>query len=88
MIIAAAVLALSGCAAPSTGIVKIADDTYMYSKQDWMAYSGGSVKADMYKEAGEFCAKQGKKLVPIGSTSQDYAIARSSASAEIQFACK
>ena len=37
---------LSGCAA-NTGIVKISDDTYMYSKQEWEAM------ADVEQEDGK-----------------------------------
>ena len=79
------VIALSGCV--STGIQQIDDDgTYMYSKQDWMAYSGGGVKLEMLKEARAFCQKQGKKMVLSEQVTQDYAIGQS-ASAEIQFKC-
>ncbi|WP_145976158.1 hypothetical protein [Nitrospira moscoviensis] len=77
-----------GCASTDTGIVEIAPDTYMYSKQDWMAYSGGVIKAELFREANAFCASKGKTLVPLNSTAQDYAPLQSSASAEIQFACK
>jgi hypothetical protein len=79
---------ISGCASTNTGIVQIGDDTYMYAKQDWMAHSGSVVKAELYKEANAFCASKGKKFIPLNSTSQDYAMYRSSAAAEIQFNCK
>lgn len=87
--LAAVVLStLAGCAATSTGIVQIADDTYMSSKQDWWAYSGGVVKAELYKEANAFCLSKGKKIVPLNSTADDYNPYQSSAAAEIQFSCK
>lgn len=78
---------LAGCAT-NTGIVQIADDTYMYAKQDWMAHSGGVVKAELYKEANAFCAGKGKKFTPVNSTSQDALLYQASAGAEIQFTCK
>ncbi|EKD97874.1 MAG: hypothetical protein ACD_23C00699G0003 [uncultured bacterium] len=79
---------LAGCASTNTGIVQIADDTYMYAKQDWMAYSGSVVKAELYKEANAFCAGKGKKFAPLNSTNEDYKPYQSSAAAEIQFTCK
>lgn len=82
-----ACLAVVGCAATKTGVVSIGENTYMISNQDWMAYSGGVVKAELYKEAGAFCTSKGKKLVPGPSTSRDYSYG-SSASAEIQFKCE
>ncbi len=88
LIVIVAAIAPLGCAAPNTGIVQIGEDTYMYGKQDWTGYSGSSVKAELYKEGNAFCASKGKRFVPLSSTAQDYAIAQSSASAEIQFSCK
>jgi hypothetical protein len=82
-----AALTITGCASTNTGIVQIADDTYMYSKQDWMAYSGGVVKAELYKESNAFCASKGKKFAPLNSTAADYGMSQS-AGAEIQFTCK
>ena len=77
---------LSGCAQTNTGIVKIADDTYMYSRSERTEFSGGVIKAQLFTESNEFCAKQGKKLVPINSTAQDYGATW--ANAEIQFRCQ
>ena len=81
-------LALTGCASTNTGIVQISEGTYMYAKQDWAAYSGGAVKAELHKEANAFCAGKGKKFAPINSTSQDAIAYHASAGAEIQFTCK
>lgn len=83
----ACILVLSGCAATKTGVVQIGENTYMNSRQDVMAYSGGVVKAELYKEATAFCATQGKKSVPGTSSSKDYSPYISTASAEIQFRC-
>lgn len=87
-VVVAITSALAGCASTNTGIVQIADDTYMYAKQDWMAYSGSVVKAGLYKEANAFCAGKGKKFAPLNSTNEDYKPYQSSAAAEIQFTCK
>lgn len=86
MCLAVLVLALSACVT-NTGIVKIDDDTYMYAKQDWMAYSGSAVKVEMFKEANAFYKNMGKKMRIVGQQSQDYAYYTSSAAAEIQFQC-
>lgn len=80
-------LLVAGCGS-HTGVVKINDNHYMISKQDIWAHSGGSVKADLYKEAAEFCAKQGKQVQPFSSQSSDALVYQSSASAEVQFSCK
>ena len=82
-----ALFALAGCGT-STGIVKITDDTYMLAKQDSVAWSGASVKVDLYKEANQYCAAQGKKFVPVADKSVDAAMYQSMAGAEIQFKCQ
>lgn len=87
-VVVAITSALAGCASTNTGIVQIAENTYMYAKQDWMAYSGSVVKAELYKEANAFCAGKGKKFAPLNSTNEDYKPYQSSAAAEIQFTCK
>lgn len=79
---------LGGCAAtmPNTGIVPIGNGVFMSSKFGGMEWSGGKVKAELYKDAGEFCAKQGKQVIPLDSTSKDASTSQY-ASAEIQFRC-
>ena len=75
-----------GCA-PGSGIVEIGDDTYMHSKLgSFVTFSGGEVKAELYKEANQFCAAKGKKLRALDSTAHDSGIG-TYASAEIQFKC-
>lgn len=87
LIVAFTAVGASGCATPGSGIVEIADDTYMHSKfGSMLTYSGSEVKAELYKEANQFCAAKGKKLEPLNSTSQDSGIG-TYASAEIQFKC-
>lgn len=84
---AMALFLLAGCTSP-TGIVPIGSGVYMSSKLGGMStYSGGVVKAELFKEAGEFCAKQGKQVQALNSTSLD-TIAYNYASAEIQFRCE
>lgn len=83
----AAVAALAGCATPNTGIQPIGSGVYMASKfGGMMTFSGGEVKAELFREAGEFCAKQGKQVQPLDSTSRDSSYGRH-ASAEVQFRC-
>lgn len=84
---AIAVATLSGCGT-TTGIVKISEDTYMLAKQDATVWSGAGVKAELYKEANEFCAKSGKKFVQVSNTSVDAVSKQSMAGAEIQFKCQ
>jgi len=77
---------VTGCGGGS-GIVQISDDTYMHSKLGGaFTVSGSAVKAELYKEASEFCVAKGKKLIPLNSTSQDSGLG-TYASAEIQFKC-
>ena len=85
-IVLSSTVLLSGCAA-NTGIVKISDDTYMYSKQEGWQQSGGVIKVGMYKEANEFCSKMGKKFVQVANNSNDQEVGKF-ASAEIQFKCE
>lgn len=77
---------LAGCAT-DTGFVRIGQDTYMKSKMGTFTdFSGGVVKARLYKEASDFCNEQGRYISPLGSTSKDSGMA-TYASAEIQFRC-
>ncbi|MBN3761010.1 hypothetical protein G3O01_09300 [Burkholderia sp. Ac-20365] len=59
---------------------------YMLGAQDGWAYTGSSVKADLYHQANDFCAKDGKQVEPVNSHGQDYGLGQY-ASAEIQFRC-
>lgn len=82
----AAAAMLTACASP-TGVVPIGSGIFMASKMGAMTYSGGQVKAELYKEAGEYCATSKKQVVPLASTSQDASLG-TYASAEIQFRCE
>ena len=61
---------LTGCASNS-GIVKISEDTYMYAKQSGWEQSGAAIKVQLYKEANDFCKKEGKKFVQVSNKSND-----------------
>jgi hypothetical protein len=82
-----ALAVLVGCATPNTGVVPIGSGVYMHSKfGSFTTFSGGEVKAELFKEAAQFCAQQGKQLVPLASSSKDSGYG-TYASAEIQFRC-
>jgi hypothetical protein len=55
-------LVLTGCA--STGVVPMDKDTYIVAKRSAQFGFGPAdgVKADVYREANDFCAKENKKL--------------------------
>lgn len=81
-------IALAGCATPNTGVVPIGNGTYMTSKFGSMVtFNGGEVKAELYRDATQFCAKSGKQPVPLTSESKDSGLG-TYASAEIQFRCE
>ena len=83
-----AIAALAGCASPNTGIVPIGSGIYMSSKPGGMlTFTGGEVKAELYREAAVFCKEKGKGVVPVNSSSENSGVAKY-ASAEIQFKCE
>ena len=84
--IAAVVLLVAGCA--STGVVPMDKGTYMVSKRSPQVGFGPPVaaKADIYKQANDFCAKQGKTVETIDFKGTDSGFARS-ASASLEFKC-
>lgn len=87
LIVTLTALGVIGCAGGS-GIVQISDDTYMHLKLGGVfTVSGSEVKAELYKEANEFCAAKTKKMEPLTSTHVDN-IGNNYASAENQFNCR
>ena len=81
-------LILSGCAIHS-GVVPIGTDTFMVSRQAATGFSGlGDLKAEAFREANKYCAKQGKLLqvVNTSETSPPY-ILGNFPRAEVQFMC-
>jgi hypothetical protein len=83
---AALMLVLAGCA--STGIVPADKDTFMVSKRSAQFGLGPPVgaKADVYREANEFCSKQNKKLETVKLEMNDSGLARPG-SVSLQFRC-
>lgn len=63
-------------------------DTYLLAKPGGLfTISGGEVKAELYREANEFCLRQNKQLMPVNESSRDSAPYHY-ANAEIQFRCR
>ena len=79
-------LVLTGCA--STGIVPMDKDTYLVSKKSAQVGFGPAdgVKADVYREANEFCQKQNKKVETVTLNMTDSGFARPG-SVSLQFRC-
>lgn len=85
---------IAGCATTppnnlreTSDIVPIGKDTYMVARQGgFFTASGGEVKAQMYRDANDFCISKGKNLMPVSSSSRD-AAAYKYATAELQFRC-
>lgn len=80
-------LLLAACAS-TNDIVPVGKDTYIVS--GWGkspgGYSGAEVKANAIKEAGKFCAGQGKQIQVVSSTQRDMTFGVN-ATAELQFMC-
>jgi len=88
MITCATLALLAGCAANS-GIVPIGQDTYMVSRQAATGFSGaGTLKAEAFREANEFCLGQ-KKVLQVVNTSEAMPpyVLGNFPKAEIQFMC-
>ena len=64
------------------------DDTYMIARTEKAFDSSGSkVKAAALREANQFCADKGKKLVIVKVTQKDVVLLTSDAQAELEFKC-
>ncbi|MDP2784904.1 MAG: hypothetical protein Q8O38_09990 [Sulfurimicrobium sp.] len=87
VVAALSVLSLTGCA--SSGPVPIGKDTYMISKQSagGAFVAASSVKADVFREANEFCNSQGKTFQVVGTNQVEALIGSRMPSAEVQFMC-
>lgn len=81
------VLALTACG--STGIIPMDKDTYMVANTAaGRGFStGDGPKADVYREANEYCAQKNKKVETLKITSQDGKPFVRSGRAELQFRC-
>lgn len=79
---------LTGCAANS-GVIPIGKDTYMVSRQAATGFSGsGTLKAEAFQEANQFCLTQAKELQVL-STHEALPpyILGNFPKAEVQFMC-
>lgn len=78
---------LTACATGTNGPVQIGPDTYMLGGHGrYIDTSGSVVKARFFEEAGSYCLKKNRVMVPVASTGQDSGFG-SYASAEVQFRC-
>lgn len=80
-------LGLAGCA--SSGPIPTGKDTYMITKQSagGMAVSGAKVKAQILREANDFCASNGKTMELLDSNAKNAIPFARMPSAEISFKC-
>ncbi len=78
---------ISGCA--STGVVQTDSGTYMISKKSAQVGFGPpiGVRADVYQEANDFCAKKQAEVETVNLELTDAGLARSAA-ATLIFKCK
>jgi hypothetical protein len=79
-------IALSVVACAHSGVVSTGQDTYMIAKSEWGFTSGAVHKAQLLREASEFCAAAGKKMVVISTSQNDVAFGKTPA-AEVHFRC-
>jgi hypothetical protein len=84
LLLPALTLIIGGCA--SSGIVPTGQDTFIVSKTGGGFQSGATVKAAVYVEANDFCAKSGNVIETI-STHETEAGFGKQPSAELQFKC-
>lgn len=84
----AVALLVSGCASNS-GVVPIGTDTFMVSRQAATGFSGsGTLKAEAFQEANQYCAGQHKRLQVVStSEAQPPYVFGNFPKAEIQFMC-
>lgn len=84
-------LALSACATTSNStkdIVSIGKDTFMVGRSGSIFVDSGSeVKAQLYRDANDYCNTKGKILVQISESHKDKIMGVSAASAELKFRC-
>jgi len=78
------ILLLASCGVTTSEVVPAGKDTYFVSGRGYAVASGGSF-AKVYKEADEFCKKQGKFFTPVSSHAEK--IDQMSSSVELTFRC-
>ena len=81
-------IVLAGCASNS-GVVPIGQDTFMVSRQAATGFSGsGTLKAEAFQEASQYCARQNKLLQVVHtSEARPPYVMGNFPKAEIQFMC-
>lgn len=86
-IVAVVAVALVSCS--STGVVPMDGGTYMIAKRSAQAGFGppNGVKADVYREANAFCAKEHKTVETVNLEMTDSGFAKPG-SVSLQFRCK
>lgn len=79
---------LTGCASHS-GVVAMGSDTYFVSRQAATGFSGmGTLKAEAYGEAGQFCSARGKSVkVLTENDAKPPFVLGNFPKTEIQFTC-
>ncbi len=84
--IAATIFILAGCA--STGVIPVDSDSYMIGKKDGAPGLGVSLsnKADVYREANDFCRAKGLEVKTLQVTTIPARPAQLG-STELQFKC-
>lgn len=66
-IITVGAIFLAGCASNS-GVIPIGQDTFMVSRQAATGFSGsGTLKAEAFQEASQYCEKLGKSLQVVST---------------------
>jgi hypothetical protein len=82
------VILVTGCASNS-GVVPIGPDTFMVSRQAATGFSGsGTLKAEAFQEANQYCLSQKKKLQVVHTAeAQPPYVFGNFPKAEVQFMC-
>jgi hypothetical protein len=82
-------LVLMFAACSSTGVIPMDSGTYMISKRSAQAGFGPPVgtRADVYREANDYCAKEKKEVETINLEMTDSGFARPG-SVSLHFRCK
>jgi len=81
-----AVFLMAGCA--SSGPVPMGKDTFMITKQSSTGFhSGGSVKAEIFREANDHCTRQGLQFQPVREFAKDGIPGYAFANAELVYRC-
>jgi hypothetical protein len=84
-IVFALCLSLAGCAT-SSGVLKLGPDTYTVSREGGGFTKLTSLKADALREAGEFCASEGKSI-RVNNMREERPIMAGFPRAEVEFMC-